>query len=166
MRPLLSATFLSMLFACTSAVPGNGDFDERPDAAPIGSPTEGEEPTDVEQPETPAPESSEARLEVTPLQLTLEIGAIGNLNASVVTELSPPPSVQWSTADGTIASVTNGTIRGLAVGTTNIQAIIPDHPGQEITIPVTVEAQGQGNECVEPDGNNGYKFTVTDILYR
>ncbi len=61
-------------------------------------------------------------VELSATSLTLCLGESATLNATIIPENSIETTVTWIVADGRIASVNNGTVTALAIGTTTITA--------------------------------------------
>lgn len=88
-----------------------------------------------------APQPAVTAVTITPTTVTFDVGATLQLTANVTAVGGAPTTVTWTSVDPTIVAVTvNGTITGVAPGTTNVRATSVFAPTISATIPVTVNA--------------------------
>ena len=136
---LLTASLLILAWACES--PNNSE----PDPTPTPTPTP-----------TPAPvEVSSVSLNQTSVDLV--IGETVTLSATVSPSDATDKNVTWSSSDSNVASVTDGTVKGIALGSATITAAAGD---KKASCTVTV-VNGGFPEGELPPGNEIW-YTTSD----
>ena len=90
----------------------------------------------------PADPVAATGVEVTPTTLSVEAGKTAMLTATVLPADATNKNIIWSTADAAIATVSNGTVKGIAEGETTITAKTADG-GFEASCAVTVTPSTQ-----------------------
>lgn len=88
-------------------------------------------------------------------KLELEVDQTSLLGVTFNPEDTTQKSIQWSSEDPAVASVTNGTVTGLKEGTTTITATSTDNPEVKATCEVTVKAK--------PDTSGPVVLTTTPV---
>ena len=82
--------------------------------------------------------------------MSLEVGETGTLTATVQPTTATNKNVTWSTSDANVATVSDGTVTAVAVGTAIITATTADGEKTATSI-VTVTAAAEGKEYVLTD---------------
>jgi len=86
--------------------------------------------------------------------LKVMVGQKGNLTATVLPEKASNKNITWSTSDETIATVVDGVVTGVKVGTVTITVKTEDG-GKTATCTVTVtDSQGFGNQDYDDEDWN------------
>lgn len=85
----------------------------------------------------------------------LTVGNTETLTATVLPENATNKAVTWSSSDPSVATVANGVVTAMAVGTTTITATAADGSGVRATCGVVVTADQSGGGGGTPGGESG-----------
>ncbi len=106
----------------------------------VGEVKKSAEFTVLPQGETPPAEEKLTELKLSPTSLELIVGKTGQLEVERVPATAIGEEIEWTTDDEEVATVENGTVTAVGVGTAHISVASKDDPSVRATAEVTVTA--------------------------
>ncbi len=109
----------------------------------------------------PAPKVDVTGVSVSPTSLKIEVDQSSTLTATVTPNNATNKNINWTSADSSVATVNNGVVKGVGVGSTTIKAKTVDG-GFEATCSVTVSEKTTTTYTISFNANGGTS-SIADI---